>query len=194
MRRLSIRTLTTVVVIAAVFLAALRNADDTWATTATILALALIGLGVVWSWLLRGRERCWWFGFAAVSGAYLAVSVSPLRHRLCTTHLLDFVHVRAGASTIRAFGRNWSDRETVCFMVVYHDGAVRNIELPASVVRSISSDDLVASFEPAVNNWRFALPGAVNRGPFHRVGQCLLSLLAGLIGGTSVAWFCRRRE
>ena len=69
MRRISIRTLMVVVIMSAIFLAALRNADDTWATPTTFLAVACIGLGVVWARALHGRERAWWFGFAAVGGA-----------------------------------------------------------------------------------------------------------------------------
>jgi hypothetical protein len=189
MRRISIRTLMVVVIMSAIFLAALRNADDTWATPTTFLAVACIGLGVVWARALHGRERAWWFGFAAVGGAYLAVSLSPLKHGLFMTHLLDFVHARVCVSTIRLYGTNWSDRDTVSFMVAYADGAVRNIDVPTSVVNSKSTDDLLATFEPAINRWRSALPGAVNRGSFQRVGQNLFSLLAGLIGGTAFAWF-----
>jgi hypothetical protein len=193
MRRFSIGTLVAVIVISAISFAGLRNADDTWARMMTILALTNISMGVVWARTLRGRERAWWFGLGAVGSTYLVVSFSPLTHRLYTTDLLDFVHDKVVASTVLHY-TSWSDRDTVCFMVVYDDGAVRIIEVPASVVNSISTDDLHASFEPVLNRWRFALPGARDRSSFRRVGHSLFSMLAGLIGATAFSWIFRRRE
>ena len=49
---------------------------------------------------------------------------------------------------------------------------------------------LVAVRKPTVA----ALPGAANHDPFLKVGHCLFSLLAGLLGGTVALWFWARRE
>jgi hypothetical protein len=193
-RHFSIRTLMTVLAISAVFLAAFRNADGTWARMTTILALASIFFGYLWSSLVRGPERTWWLWFATSATTYLLASITPLGGRLYTTYLLDLVHAQVVTSTIRVYGVYGSDRDNVLFMVAYIDGTVRNIQVPTSVVNSTSTADLLASFEPTHNHWRDAVPGAANRDSFQHVGQNFFCLLSGLIGGTAVAWYFGKRE
>jgi hypothetical protein len=194
MRKISIFTLMAMVVISAISLAALRNADQAWARLMTTLALATILFAVVSARLTHRRERAWWWGFAAVAGSYLVLSLSPWRQGLFTTHLLEFVHDRVEARTVAKVVRG-SDQDTEHFKVWYEDGTVRDFKLPTSVVDSISSELLFASFEPSVNRWRSVLPGAADGLSFGRVGHSLFSVFAGLIGGTAIAWFyasCKR--
>ena len=57
MRRFSIRAIMTIIVISAVGLAALRNANDWWSGTMLLLSLAATGTGVLGTLFLRGRDR-----------------------------------------------------------------------------------------------------------------------------------------
>jgi hypothetical protein len=94
MRRVSIRALMAVVVVSAVGLAALRNADALWAGLLLLVALAAIGIAVLGASIMRSRERCWWLGFAVFAGGYLIASLCPIGSELPTTWILDYVHSR----------------------------------------------------------------------------------------------------
>ena len=90
MRRLSIRTIMAAVVIAAVGLAALRNANELWAGMMLLTTLAMLGIATLGIIFLRAKERAWWVGFALFTGGYLAITLVPwlsgtFRHQLGTT-------------------------------------------------------------------------------------------------------------
>jgi hypothetical protein len=57
MRRFSIRTLMSAIVVSAIGLAALRNASDLWAGIMLLVALAAVGVAVLGAIILRGRDR-----------------------------------------------------------------------------------------------------------------------------------------
>ena len=92
MRRISIRSLMAFVVIAAVGVAALRNADELWSGAMLMIALAAVGAAILGASSLPSRERAWWLGFAVFSGGYLAVALSPLTSELPTSQFLGYVH------------------------------------------------------------------------------------------------------
>jgi hypothetical protein len=99
MRRYSIRSLMAVVILAAIGLAALRNANELWAGLMLLVALATIGVTLLGTVISRGRERTWWAGFAFFAGGYLLLAEGPwfspwLQPRLGTTHLLNELHSR----------------------------------------------------------------------------------------------------
>ncbi len=99
MRRFSIRSLTAFIVVAAIGLAALRNASDLWAGMLLLLALAAVAIAMMGAVILRGGERYWWAGFAFFGGGYLAVAVGPwlsdtFQPRLGTTQVLRHAHDR----------------------------------------------------------------------------------------------------
>jgi hypothetical protein len=99
MRRFSIRFLMAFVLVSAVGLAALRNANELWEGTMLLLALAAVGMAILGAIFMRGRDRAWWIGFALFSGGYLLMTFAPglsneVRPKLGTTHLLDEVHHR----------------------------------------------------------------------------------------------------
>lgn len=95
MRRFSIRSLIAFVVVSAVGLAALRNADEPWAGMMLLLVLAAVGVAVLGAVLMNGRERAWWLGFAVFGGGYLVAALCPVRSELATTYLLGYVQGRA---------------------------------------------------------------------------------------------------
>src|SRR6516165_6184746 len=103
MRRLSIRSLTAFIVVAAIGLAALRDANDLWAGMLLLLALAAVAIAMMGTVILRGGERYWWAGFAYFGGGYLALTVGPwlsdtLQPQLGTTEVLRHAHHRMMAS------------------------------------------------------------------------------------------------
>ena len=77
MRRFSIRTLMAVIVVFAVGLAALINANSLWAAMMLLISLAAVGIDVMGAVILRGGEHSWWAGFAFFGGAYLALAFAP---------------------------------------------------------------------------------------------------------------------
>ncbi len=193
MRRFSIRTLMALIAGSAVGLAALRNANDLWARVMMMLALGLVCVAGLWAILLRGRERAWWLGFAVLGCTYLSVSFSPLRSRLSTTHLFEYVHARVVSSSIATFEVSRADQGSILYRVVMIDGTANSRTVSNSVYSSTPGEDLLATMEPA-NRWRSALPGAANHDQFLRIGHSLFALLAGLVGGTVAVWFWGRRE
>ena len=107
MRRFSIRTLMAVILVSAIGLAALKNANDLWAGMMMLFALAAVAIAVMGAVILRGEERYWWAGFAFFCGGYLAISVGPwlspwFRTQLGTTHLLDILYKQMFASGVSA--------------------------------------------------------------------------------------------
>jgi hypothetical protein len=193
MRRFSIRTLMVLIAGSATGLAALRNANELWATVMMMLALGLVCVAGLWAILLRGRERAWWLGFAVLGCTYLSVSLSPLRSRLTTTHLLEYVHARVVSSSIATFEVSRADQSSILYRVVMIDGTTNSRTVSNSLYNSTPGEDVLATMEPA-NRWRSALPGAANHDEFLRIGHCLFALLAGLVGGTVAVGFWGRRE
>ncbi len=99
MRRFSIRSPMAFIVVAAIGLAALRNANDLWAGMLLLLALAPVAIAMMGAVILRGGERYWWAGFAFFGGGYLAVAVGPwlsdtFQPQLGTTQVLRHAHDR----------------------------------------------------------------------------------------------------
>jgi hypothetical protein len=68
MRRFSIRSVMSFVIVSALGLAALRNADELWAGMVLLFAMGSVGVAVLGAVFLRGRERAWWAGFAFFAG------------------------------------------------------------------------------------------------------------------------------
>jgi hypothetical protein len=198
MRHVSIRSLMALIVVAAIGLAALRNANDLWSGMLLLFALTAVGIGIMGAVILRGGERCWWGGFAFFCGGYLALAIGPwlndrFQPQLGTMYLLEYVHAKVASSPISTFDVSRADGSSVLFRVTTGDGAVHSRKVANSVYNSTPGKDLLASITPA-NRWLAALPGAANHDQFLRVGHCLFALLAGLFGGTVARWFSTRRE
>ena len=70
--RFSIARLMGAVLVAAVGLAALRNASPIWAGAMVLSTYVVLGLAILCA-VLRGRaERAWWLGFCVFGWGYLA--------------------------------------------------------------------------------------------------------------------------
>ena len=94
MRQFSIRTLMAVIVVSAVGLAALMNANELWAEVMLVAAFFAVGVAVLGAVTLRGREQVWWLGSALFSGVYLVFALVPfLAPQIGMTHFL--AHLRS---------------------------------------------------------------------------------------------------
>ncbi len=193
MRGYSIRALMAFILVSAVGLAALRNANEFWAVATTMAALACFLIAVAWAILLRGRQRAWWLGFAVLGGAYLFVSLSPMRKLLGTRRLLQYVHARIAGSSIETFEISRSGQGSILCRIVTTDGEVSERTLPENVFNSARGRDVLSSIVPP-SRWQSLFPGVTNADAFQRVGDSLFALLVGLTGGMVAAWLRRRRD
>ena len=99
MKRFTIRMLMALVVVTAVGLAALRNADGLWAGCLLLVTLTLLLTSVLGAVYTTGHSRAGWLGFSLFGFAYLVLAFSPLLpDRLTgnfpTLQLLNYVHTR----------------------------------------------------------------------------------------------------
>ena len=194
MRRFSIRSLTAFIVLAAIGLAALRDANDLWAGMLLLLALATVAVAMIGAVILRGGERFWWAGFAFFGGGYLAIAVGPW--------LSDTFQPQLGTTQVlrRAHGRMIASAAPTLDDVELADLRKRRLELhPVFMrVRARKESDpalMVTKQALAKVDQQLAAADAVPLlDQFLRVGHSLFTLLAGLLGGTIAMWFYIRRE
>jgi hypothetical protein len=164
MYRFSICTLMVFVLVSAIGLAALRNANELWAGTMPLVALAATGTAVLGAVILRGRERFWWLGFALFSGGYLTLALGPwqsdtFQPQLGTTQLLNFVQAKLGG--------------------VQLDTNVAPAPFQGFVLKRSAGPPTVL---------------VVTITPFQRVGHSLFAMVAGVGGGMIAVWFHARRR
>ena len=181
MGRVSIRSLMAFVVVFAVGLAALRNANEIWAGLMLVLAVAAFGVAVVGMLIMRGRERAWWLGFAVFCGGYLLTALSPMSSQITTTHVLESIQRKAVGFTVVNFEVSRVDQSSLEYRVVFADG-VGVKRVPDNVANSTDTLDLFATMAPA-NRWRTALPGTANHDQFLRVGHCVFRRWRACSGG-----------
>jgi hypothetical protein len=211
MRRFSILGAMGLILVCAVGLAALRNANELWAGVVVLVTMALLGsalLGVIHQ---QGTDRAWWLGFGVFTGGYLLLSLGPwfsehIQPTLATTQLLEYVHLHVTSapvphsSNLRALQNR---RESLSAGLAKAKKISRSASDPALKRRQRELDSVdiqIAQIQgypasrtaiiPSVagapaappNAWQTVLPGAANYDQFLRVGHCLFALLAGLVG------------
>ncbi len=212
MRRFSIRGAMSLVLVCAVGLAALRNANELWAGVIVLVTMALLGTALLGVIHQHGQGRAWWLGFGVFAGGYLVLALGPwfsehIQPTLATTQLLDYVHLQVTAATVPRSSnlRMLQDRrETLAAEMAHIRKIVRNTKNDPAVQRiqrELGSVDIqitqiqgfpssLAAIAPTVggaraaplSGWQVALPGAANYDQFLRIGHCLSALLAGLGG------------
>jgi hypothetical protein len=198
MRRISIRTLMAFVLVSAVGLAALRNANELWAGMMLLVAMAALGGAVLGVILMRGRERAWWLGFAVFAGGYLALAFGPwlsdvFQPQLGTTHLLG--HLRKLMFDSDALPLTPSEADSLLLQERRLEAGLANVK---RVARNFSADPAGLAMAKKLQAIQGQLTANKNAGPryehFHGVGHSLFTLLAGLVGGTVAVWFWERRK
>jgi hypothetical protein len=209
------------VLVAAVGLAALRNANEAWAGVMVLLTLGALGVSVLGVVHREGEERAWWLGFALFEGGYALLAFGPwfadeVGPALGTTQLLNYVHTQAIMSPVpqrATLATLLSDYQNSLARYQRVQRLVRSAKDPA-LVRATNQVELLASklqalqgyappgapsgtsgpAQPPANRLLVLLPGAGNYEQFLRVGHCVFALAAGLLGATVSRWFRRTRR
>ena len=164
MRHISIRSLMAFVVVAAVGLAALRNANEVWAGIMPLVALAAVGASLLEAIIPRSGEQYWWLGSALFSGGYLAVALGPwqsdtFQPQLGTTYLLNYLQAKIANSQFH----------TNVIVARFQGFVLKRGSGPPTTFLAVMT-------------------------PFQRVGHSLFSLLAGLVVGMTAKLFFVRRK
>ena len=202
MRRFSVRSLMALVLMSAVGLAALRNANELWAGTMLLVAYGAVATAVMGALILRRGERYGWAGFAVFSGGYLAIAIGPLlndvyQSRLGTSNLLTYVYSQVVAdSSMRTLGMLQRQRLATMRRIESVSAVTQGPELVALTNRVGKLDAEIAQVQASegpVNRWRLLLPGAVHHDHFFCVGHSLFALLSGLLGTAVARGFYARR-
>jgi hypothetical protein len=197
MRRFSIRSLMAFIIVAATGLAALRNANDLWAGSLLLLALAAIGIAVMGAVILRGKERHWSAGFAFFAGCYLVLAIGPwlsswYGSRIGTTHLLDRLRDRMFASRREPLGDVQAKN-----LLAEKQALEAAIAQASRLSRDPGQDPAV---QVRTRRLRAIVKLSANQDArprsedFHDVGHSLFAILAGFLGGVIAVRFYVRRE
>jgi hypothetical protein len=210
-RRFSIRTLMAVILVSAVGLAALRNANELWAGIMLLAVLIIVGMAILGAILLRGRDRAWWLGFALFAGGYLALAFTSLAApvvmpKLATTHLLEYMYSRATNSTgsrpsfeqlqiVRLEGLLAEQKYMKKLILNPNDLSLKLIQNKVNELSQRIGLPVNSTVSPdRTNAWQAILPGAATYEDFERVSHALFALLFGLLGGLIAGWIYTRRD
>ncbi len=194
MHRFSIRALMAFIVVSAVGLAALRNANEFWAGIMLLASLAAFGSAVLGAIFSRGLDQAWWTGFAFFSAGYLALAVGPwfvntIQPILCTTYVLRAVHPHIMPLTSE-------DALDLHQWRAQRDQLELRLREAESLARSGSDPGLIAAKRAVVRVYQQveAIHDAANDEQFQQIGHSLFALVAGWAGGTIAAWFYARQK
>jgi hypothetical protein len=201
MRRFSVRSLMILIVVAAIGLAALRNANPYWAGAMEAVVAVSVATSVTAALALRGKDQIGRAGFAVFSIMYLLITVgsvfsdsfkasfptaAALRYvqsLVSDTGITNSQQRRATLATrIQAFGDSSDDQ----------DPAVQRLKDRLVLLDQMIQEEQNARSRAA--RWRSWLPGAVRADDFVLIGHSLFALLSGLIGTVVGRVFYARRE
>jgi hypothetical protein len=218
MRRFSIVGMMGFVVLCALGLAALRNANELWAGAWFLLVCALLGISILGCVYQEGPDRAWWLGFLLFCGGYTTLAFGPWFSDQVGPSLLTVQVVRALDSTVTGTAAPRTATADVLKLQADYDRyktvlartqqAVRSPNDPAlrSVQAQLSkyASALQAAGQPLPNlnpsnpgprtRLRALLPGAANSRSFLGIVHCLSALLAGSLGALVASRFASRRE
>jgi hypothetical protein len=187
MRRFTIVGLMGLVLGLAVAIAALSNADDSWAGGLLLATPLLIGLAALGAVYHSGHRRAGRLGFAVFSGGYFALAFLGLSDqnlaKLPTTRLLTYVHQHVAPPltftvTLAGTGTGQTGQGTVLFSNVTPGPLANTVTTTTTSQFAVTGG---ASGGTAAR-WKAMLPGAANYEAFSVVGHCEFALLAGLLG------------
>ena len=165
--RFSIAGLMGAVLVAAIGLAALRNASETWAGVMLLLTCGVLALAVVGVVCRAGSERAWWLGFALFGWGYLALAFwswhDASAPELPTLAWLEMLSTKVGL-TPEGFGQGSG--------MGGMGGGMRSVPILALCA---SRGGFGGAAVPAA--------GAATDGSYAQIGHCLWALLLAIVGG-----------
>jgi uncharacterized membrane protein len=201
MTRFSIIGLMGWILVVAVSLAAMRDANESWASVMVLLVLALFAVSLVGLIYRRGRDQAFWLGFALFGGGYFALAfvpqlTEPIVAKLVTTQILEYVHsrvvpprppntvkYRTYAVPVTTYVTSTEAAEPGKARVARRTVQPRTtMQMRTVAYQTAGPSAVVAQGTPSPNQWKVLFPGAANRQPFLRVGHSLFTLLAGVLG------------
>jgi hypothetical protein len=196
MRRITIARLMLAVSLCAVGMAALHAASDLWASIMLGLTLLVLGVSIL-GWLQRrGPARAFWQGFAVFGWGYVMVGVAPwvedtVVPRLPTTWAIAHAHARIYQSTPP------NSQQMITNYAEFADtsSAVRSAAPAQSKRIELVIDNSLAMRPDLARRYiaRF-VGGSSNYEPFLRIGHCLFTILAGLVGASICCVFYARQH
>jgi hypothetical protein len=193
MRRFSIRMLMAGIVIAALGMAALKNASAFLSGMLLLATLVVIGCAVLGATTMRGRERHWWRGFALFSGCYLALALgllpgSTVQPLLGTTQMLGQLHEQMHPAMVQVAEN---------LITLQFERKRQTSYLESLLGRTPKSEPTILGLQGhliSLHQQIAALKSGATYDQFQQVGHSLFALLSGLLGGTVAVWFYARRE
>ena len=207
MRRISIRALMGAVVVLAVALAALRNANDDWAGGMLLGTALMIGVATIGAFYQAGAKRAARLGFASFAGGYFALVFlglsEPKLASLPTHRSLTYVHNHVAPTIyisriLTSSGSSVGSGTTV--IDPQNTGPTARVYPSMTLSQEASGGIKVGSkfrigTPPSTTNsaWKAMLPGAANLEAFSTIGHCLYTLIAGLLGA-AVALRCESKR
>ena len=180
--RFTIAALVALVALCGVGFAALRNANDVWASFLFTLTLFVLGVASLGGVFRRGPSQAFLVGFASFGIAYLCLWGSDsIRPHLATTKLLELAGHKMSHSEqlysltklLERAGHKMSRSEQLYSLLV---------EGKESGLKDFDSDGQVDVF--VANGTTLT-----KMSDFLRVGHSLFALIAALTGGLAARWF-----
>jgi hypothetical protein len=208
MRRFSVRTLMVLIVVAAVGLAALRNANLYWAAATWTVVLLALATSITGALTLRGTEQYACVGYAIFSSLYLALTVSnvisgPQRSLLPTSLVLKRVHDAVEFYTesskfpelLLAENGRTKLEEHIKSLQERPDGGGSQLDDAKQLLLEAEKRVKEEHAELAMGTrWYRWLPGAADNDHFFPIGHSLFTLVSGLVGSVVAKILYARRQ
>ena len=201
MRRFTILSLMGLVLVLALAIAALRDANDYWAGGSLLATSLLVGTGLLGAAYSTGRRRAGRLGFAVFCGGYFALAFlglsEPNLAKLPTTWLLTHVHQRVSPKSFSVVRLALANASLASLNSRTHyvpsNVSPQPMTGPATTGTTSQVWQAISANPVGLNRWKAILPGAANDEAFRVVGHCLFALLAGVLGVAIARWFEARQ-
>ena len=210
MNRFSVATLMGLVLVSAIGLVALRDANELWAGVMCMITFGLLGTALLSVIYLRDREQACWLGFLIFAGSYLLIALGPwadgsTERYLVTAQALRYVHSRVALPSsvlmsriqqLQSIRRKLADRLRQSQRIIRNTNDPALSRTKSSLSRIDAEIKVMQATVPSsseARRWRSAFPGAADYEHFRRVAHCLFAVLSGLVGALMAARVCEKR-
>jgi hypothetical protein len=193
--RFTIIGLMAAVLACGVALAAFRDTSDFWGGAMLLATAVTLGAATLGARHARAADRAWWRGFALFGWGYLIATMGPwfaeeIGPKLPTTFALDRLqHLAVGPPERVVLQGNVSGSVSGTtfkadkMMLDYGGGRRTQVDARGGGVSAAMARLMTT-----------ALPGAINREAFLRVGHCLFAMLTAALGAAIAGRFHRSSD